>query len=360
MNKKKGFSSLAEAIQSWISKENLKMESAAKALGISLAELHNILRGKTIPKRKTLFRIAKVIKISNPHGYILSEVNRVDTPDRIKELLWFFYEKTIDAPDIDVAEVVNELHPALEMSPQELDKEERLLKKTLTMLIRLKWTTEYWNIAQETIRTLLALQDEHILQWSVLGREEYLGIPCDLGEVFRRMDQDAKKGVKMFHLDRKESPRGYVMTAVSIPAGYGAFEFGTATTYGFEMGMVIGGEGMFFSKGIRKDEEFVQQRFKEMMTLCFSRHRSHCVFVTGDKMEMLNIQIPYAARHFAKLPTSFRMAKGKSRIVTVPTMLYTEGKDGGSLRMREFRTKTVRLPDDLEKLIVTTGEKDQR
>lgn len=130
MNKKKGFDTFGEAVESWIADENLKLESAATTLQISLAELHNITRGRTIPKRKTLFRIAQKIGMSNPHAYILSEVNRIDTPDRIKELLWFFYKRTLDTPDINVAEVVGELYPSLDMLPQELEKEERLLKKT--------------------------------------------------------------------------------------------------------------------------------------------------------------------------------------------------------------------------------------
>ena len=145
---KKSLRSLSEAIRFWIDENHFNLKGAAGALRISLAELHNILQGKT-PKRETLFRIAKRIDISNPHAFILSEANRIETPDRIKELLWFF----------------------------------------------------------------------------------------------------------------KESPRGYVMSAVSIPAGCGAFEFGTATTYGFEMGMVVKGEGMFFSKGIRKDEAYTVQPF---------------------------------------------------------------------------------------------------
>ncbi len=355
---KKSFRSLSEAIRFWIDENHFNLKAAAGELGVSLAELHNILQGKT-PKRETLFRIAKRIDISNPHAFILSEVNRVETPDRIKELLWFFYEKTIDTPDLNVAEIVEELYPALAMSPQEFEKEQRLLKKTLTMLIRLKWTTEYWNIAQETIRMLLGLQDEHTLQWSALGREEHLGIPHDLGEVFQQLDRDGRKGVKIFYLDRKESPHGYVMSAVSIPAGYGAFEFGTATTYGFEMGMVLKGEGIFFSKGIRKDEAYTAQPFNEMTAISFSRHRSHCIFVTTGTMEILNIQIPFAARS-AKLPISFRVVWGKNKIVTIPTLLYTPARGRGDFRVREFPPGTARLPVDVEKLLLAIGEKSEQ
>jgi len=356
---KKSFRSLSEAIRFWIDENHFNLKGAAGALGISLAELHNILNGKT-PKRETLFRIAKRIDISNPHAFILAEANRIETPDRIKELLWYFYEKTIDTPDINVVEVVNELYHSIEMSPQEFEKEQRLLKKTLTMLIRLKWTTEYWNIAQETIRTLLALQDEHTLQWSVLGREEYLGTPHDLDEIFQQLARDERKGVKVFYLDRKESPRGYVMSAVSIPAGYGAFEFGTATTYGFEMGMVIKGEGRFFSKGIRKDEVYTVQPFKPMLAISFSRHRSHCIFVSKGPMEILNIQIPFASSRFAKLPISFRLGRGKNKIITVPTLLYTNGRKGRRFRVREFRAETMRLPAEVEKLLLSIGEGSER
>jgi transcriptional regulator with XRE-family HTH domain len=110
MKKKERFRSLPEAIRTWIKENNFNLKAAAVELGIDLATLHNILHGKA-PKRGALFRIAKRIDISNPHAYILAEVNRMETPDRIKELLWFSYEKTIDTPDINVAEVVKELYP---------------------------------------------------------------------------------------------------------------------------------------------------------------------------------------------------------------------------------------------------------
>ena len=150
------------------------------------------------------------------------------------------------------------------------------------------------------------------------------------------------------------------MSAVSIPAGYGAFEFGTVTTYGFEMGMVIKGEGMFFSKGIRKDEAYTVQPFKEMTAISFSRHRSHCIFVTTGTMEILNIQIPFSSGQFVKLPISFRLGRGRNKITTVPTLLYTNGRKGRRFRVREFPPEAGRLPAEVEKLLLTIGEGSER
>lgn len=354
MPKRKPYRTFAEAVQFWIDEKNFDLKSAARELGVSLAELHNILKRGQLPKRETLFRIAKGIGISNTHAYILAELSRPDTPDRIVELLNFYYEKTIDAPNLNVEDVINEFYPSLDMSRPNLERDAKLLKKTLMMLIRLKWATEYWNIAQGVIRSLLAMQDEHILRWSIMGQEEYLGAPKDFAKIMRQFDRNSKKGVKIAYLDRKESPRGYVMSAVSIPRGHGAFEPSTATTYGFEMGMVIRGEGVFLSKGLRKDENFSVQPFKEMMTIVFSRLRSHCIFVTSDKLEVLNIQIPYTASHSAKMPLSFRLSQGKTRIVyDVPTILHTEGKKSGEFRVKEFHNEGARLPAELEKLVLS-------
>ncbi|MBC6951562.1 hypothetical protein DWB58_26855, partial [candidate division KSB1 bacterium] len=328
------------------------MTSAARELGVSLAELHNILKKRQLPKRETLFHIAKGIGISNTHAYILAELSRPDTPDRIIELLNFYYEKTIEAPNLNVEEVIKELYPQLDPSRPVLELDGKILKKTLMMLIRLRWATEYWNIAQGVISSLLAMRDEHILRWSIMGQEEYLGAPKDFAKIMRQFDRNGKKGVKIAYLDRKESPRGYVMSAISFPRGHGAFEPGTATTYGFEMGMVIRGEGVFLSKGLRKDEAFSAQPFKEMMTIVFSRLRSHCIFVTSDKLELLNIQIPFPSGHSAKLPVSFRLSRDNARILyNVPTMLHTEGRNGRD-RVTEFRAQGARLPEDLEKLVL--------
>ncbi len=351
MKKRKSFRSIAEAVRFWVEEKNFDLKSAAQELGVSSAALHNVLNGD-LPKRDTLFRIANRLGISDSHAFILAEMSRKDTPDRIKELLWFFYEKTIEAHDLNVAEVIKELYPSLGMSPEELEKEERLLQNTLVKLIRLKWTTEYWHVAQGMIANLLGLQDKHILDYSTLGQEEHLGAARDLGEIFRQMEFDGKKAVKLFYLDRKESPRGYVMSAVSIPRGYGAFEFGTTTTYGFEMGMVVAGEGLFFSRGLRKDETYTCQPSKERTAISFSRHRSHCILVTSEKMEILNIQIPFTASHLARMPISFRVVRGKNKIICVPSILYTEGSNGHGFRARAFRPETARLPEDLEKLIL--------
>lgn len=357
---RKSFHSLAEAVQSWIDEKNFDLTSAARELGVSVGQLHNILRRGKLPQRETLFHLAKIIGISNTHAYILAELSRPDTPDRIIELLNFYYEKTIEAPDLDVEEVVKEIYPLLDMPRFDLEKDANLLKRTLMMLIRLKWTTEYWDIAQGVIRSLLSKQDEHILRWSLVGQEEYLGTPKDFAKIMQQFDRNSKKGVKIAYLDRKESPRGYVMSAVSIPRGYGAFEPGTATTYGFEMGMVMRGEGVFLSKGLRKDERFSTQQFKEMMSIVFSRHRSHCIFVTSDKLELLNIQIPFAAGHSAKPPVSFRLSRDNARILyNVPTMLHTEGRNGRD-RVTEFRAQGVRLPEDLEKLVLGVGSTAQQ
>ncbi len=351
MKKKNSFQTFAEAIRFWIEENNFDLKSAAHELGVSSATLHNVAKGD-LPKRDTLFRMAKRLGLSNSHAFVLAEMSRKDTPDRIKELLWFFYEKTIAAPDLNVADVIKELYPAMNMSPREQAQEERLLKNILRMLIRLKWTTEYWNIAQGMIASLLGLQDQHILDNSTLGQEEYLGRPENLGEIFGQMAHDEKKGVKLFYLDRKESPRGYVMSAVSIPRGYGAFEFGTATTYGFEMGMVVAGEGLFFSKGLRQDEAYVSQPFKGGTAISFSRHRSHCILVTSEKMEILNIQIPFTAGHLARMPVSFRVVRGKNKILCGPAILYAAGSNGHGFRARAFPPQTPRLPEDLEKLLL--------
>lgn len=353
MKGRKSFRSFAAAVKFWVEESKYDLRSAAKELGVSSAALHNVLNGD-LPRRDTLYRIAKRIGISNSHAFILEALSRKDTPDRIKELLWFFYEKTIAAPDLPVEEMIKELYPWLDMSPEALKKEERILKRTLEMLLRLRWTTEYWHVAQGTIRNLLALQDDHILQWSMLGQEEYLGPERDLGEIFQQMARDDKRGVKLFYLDRKESPRGYVMSAVSIPRGYGAFEFGTATTYGFEMGMVVSGEGFFFSKGLHKDEAYTYRPCKERNAISFSRHRSHCIWVTSEKMEILNIQMPFTSSQGMRLPVSFRVGRGRNKILGAPFILYTEGANG--LRARVYPPQTPRLPEDLEKLILAQAE----
>ncbi|NUO78805.1 helix-turn-helix transcriptional regulator [candidate division KSB1 bacterium] len=352
------FQTFAEAVRFWIEAQHFDLKSAAKELGVAPATLHNVLSGD-LPKRDTLFRMAKRIGISNSHAFVLAEMSRKDTPDRIKELLWFFYEKTIDAPEVNVAEVIKELYPAMNLSPRELAQEERQVKNIVRMLVRLKWTTEYWNVAQNVIANLLGMQDQHILGLSAAGQEEYLGPERDWGEIFRQMARDDKRGVKLFYLDRRESPRGYVMSAVSIPRGYGAFEFGTATTYGFEMGMVVAGEGLFFSKGLRKDEAYLCRPCKEKNAISFSRHRSHCILVTSEKMEILNIQMPFTAGHLAKLPIMFRVAAGK-RIVCTPALMYTEGRNGGSFRARPFLPEAARLPSDLERLILSSRASEQQ
>ncbi len=355
MKKRKSFRTLAEAVKFWVEETKFDLKSAARELGVSSAALHNVLSGD-LPKRDTLFRMAKRIGISNSHAFVLAEMSRKDTPDRIKELLWFFYEKTIAAPDVNAVEVIKELYPAMNLSPRELAQEERQVKNIVRMLIRLKWTTEYWNVAQNVIANLLGMQDQHILGYSTLGQEEYLGPERDLGEIFQQMARDDKRGVKLFYLDRKESPRGYVMSAVSIPRGHGAFEFGTATTYGFEMGMVVAGKGFFFSKGLHKDDAYTCRPCKEKNAISFSRHRSHCIWVTSEKMEILNIQIPFASNHGTRLPLAFRVARGGNKILGVPFILYAAGSNGHGFRARVFPPQTPRLPEDLEKLIFSVCE----
>lgn len=353
MPKRKSFRTFAEAVQSWIDEKNFDLTSAARDLGVSVGQLHNILKKDKLPQREMLFRLAQGIGMSKTEAYILAELSRPGTPDRIVELLNFYYQKIIQGPNMDVEGVIDELYPQLDMSRPDLERDAKILKKTLMMLIRLRWATEYWDIAQSVISSLLSMQDEHILRWSILGQEEYLGEPKDFAKIMRQFDGAGKKGIKIANLDRKESPRGYVMSAVSIPHGFGTFEPGTATTYGFEMGMVIRGEGMFLSKGFSKDEAFTVQRLNEMMTIAFSRRRSHCIFVTSDKLELLNIQIPFTSGHSAKLPVSFGVSRGKIRIV--PTLLYSERRNGGGFRIKELRAEGARLPVELQELILSIG-----
>jgi hypothetical protein len=134
-----------------------------------------------------------------------------------------------------------------------------------------------------------------------------------------------------------------------ISRNHGAFDLGTRSSYGFEMGIVLRGKGAFYSRRPLTNDKYKAVPVKHLMTLCFSRHRSHCI-VAQEDLEALHVTIPYDERRF-RVPTCFRVDTASRAIVEIDALIYHHA----DLERRKLPAQ-IGVPEDLKDYIRRTFE----
>jgi hypothetical protein len=139
--------------------------------------------------------------------------------------------------------------------------------------------------------------DESIEEWTAEGSDAFLGACQDIEAHFEQLRRDKSEGVKMLSLYKRNSTRGFNMSLLRISKNSGAFDLGTHSSYGFEMGLVLRGRGILYTKRHSVREDYKQVHLDANKAICFSRHRSHCLVAQSD-IEALHFTVPYDERRF--------------------------------------------------------------
>ncbi len=324
---------------------------AADKIGISQSKLHGIIKDDGIQLRKsTLKQIAKGTGISEDDLYLVYELGNMQNSEKIRNMLQFVYQMR-QAGETDITKAAEEFYARSWLTKAKIWKEQKFAQDKLVRLTRLRRTESIWEIYEHITTALLALQDIHLNELHNIGKEEFVGKDLDVNELFRKIEKAAPDMLGIINLYANRSrAAGYSMNLLSVPAGFGAYEGGTALDFGFEMGIVLDGKSHFFSRGFKKEDLF-EAILSQGKTLCYSRHRAHVIFAY-EKTRIILFQIPSAPR--GDYPVAFRR---KNNSISTAKLGITKIKDGRDVR-RLYVPKSSHeaLPDEL-KIILDNLEK---